>query len=146
MAAVAFHFNVADLRDYGCRLLRKADRAGARLAVSGPPTLLAELDRWLWLFDPQEFVPHWRGTAIAALPPRLAETPIVLLDQVDGAQVAARYPVWVNLGGPPPPGVEAFERVVEIVGQGDAEREAARQRWRWYAGQQWPIERHDAQG
>jgi DNA polymerase-3 subunit chi len=140
---VAFHFNVPDWRDYCCRLLRKADRSGARLVVHGPAHTLADLDRLLWLFDPLEFVPHWRGQTLAALPQRLQATPVVLIEQLDGPQTATRFPILVNLGAEVPDGVAAFDRVIEIVGQAGEQREAARQRWRWYGAQQWPIERHE---
>jgi DNA polymerase-3 subunit chi len=140
---VAFHFNVPELRDYCCRLLRKADRSGARLVVHGPAQQLADLDRLLWLFDPLDFVPHWRGSRLAGLPERLAATPVVLLDHLDAALVAPRYPVLVNLAVEVPPGVVAFDRIIEVVGLGIEQRDAARQRWRWYSAQQWSIERHE---
>jgi DNA polymerase-3 subunit chi len=141
--AVAFHFNVPEPRDYCCRLLRKADRQGARLAVHGPAQTLADLDRLLWQFDPLEFVPHWRGGRLDNLPQRLAATPVVLLEHLDAATVAPRYPVLVNLAVDVPPGVAVFDRIIEVVGLGPELREAARQRWRWYASQQWTIERHE---
>ncbi|MEY2688767.1 MAG: hypothetical protein RL375_2965 [Pseudomonadota bacterium] len=143
MTAVAFHFNVSERREYCCRLLRKAERSGARLVVHGDAALLADLDRLLWIFDPLEFVPHWRGPRLGALPPRLAATPVLLLEHLD-ASVASDYPVLVNLASGVPADVAAFSRVVEVVGQGNDERDAARQRWRWYAAQQMPIERHEA--
>ena len=63
MAAVAFHFGMADRLAYSCRLLRKASRAGARVVVTGEAATLDQLDRLLWVFDPLEFVPHWRGVS-----------------------------------------------------------------------------------
>jgi DNA polymerase-3 subunit chi len=144
MTAVAFHFNVAERRDYCCRLLRKAERSGARLVVHGDAATLADLDRLLWIFDPLEFVPHWRGARLGALPARLKSTPVLLLEQLDAAALASDYPVLVNLASTVPPDVAAFSRVIEVVGQGSDDREAARLRWRWYSAQQMPIERHEA--
>jgi DNA polymerase-3 subunit chi len=140
---VAFHFNVPDWRDYCCRLLRKADRSGARLVVHGPAHALADLDRMLWLFDPLEFVPHWRGQRLTSLPQRLQATPVVLVEQLDAVQAAPLYPILVNLAAVVPEGAAAFNRVIEIVGQAGEQRDAARQRWRWYSAQQWAIERHE---
>jgi DNA polymerase III subunit chi len=77
------------------------------------------------------------------LPERLAATPVLLLEHLDAAQVAPRYPILVNLAAEVPPGVAMFDRIIEVVGLGPEQREAARQRWRWYAAQQWPIERHE---
>ncbi|MEO8297211.1 MAG: DNA polymerase III subunit chi [Burkholderiales bacterium] len=140
MPAVAFHFNVPDRHGYACRLLRKAYRQGARVVVTGPERQLHELDRLLWLFEPLEFVPHWRAGSLAELPARLAGTPVVLLRQ---ASASAGHSVLVNLGQDIPAGMQAFERVVEIVGLDEAERAPARERWRGYAAQGCAIERHE---
>lgn len=138
--AVAFHFNVPSRRDYAARLLRKAYRGGARVAVTGASTLLGELDRLLWLIDPLEFIPHWRGDSVAALPERLAATPVLLL----GRPAPDRgHTVLVNLGETLVPGWERFERVIEVVSRSEAERASARERWRQYREQGVSIERHE---
>jgi DNA polymerase IIIc chi subunit len=67
----------------------------------------------------------------------------VLLDHLDAALVAPHYPVLVNLAAEVPPGVAAFDRIIEMVGLGIEQRDTARQRWRWYSAQQWSIERHE---
>ena len=141
MTDIAFHFNVADPQDYSCRLLRKALRSGARVAVTGAATTLGDLDRLLWIFEPLEFVPHWRGSRPEALPARLRETPVVL---VDHPSPAAGHRILVNLGTALPEGYDAFDRVIEIVGQDDAGRTAARDRWRSYTRSGLSIERHEA--
>lgn len=140
MTAVAFHFNVADRRDYACRLLRKAWRSGARVVVTGDAHTLDDLNRQLWVFEPLEFLPHWRGSQAATLPPRMAATPLLLLDQPSGA---AGYGVLVNLGEVVPAHYEEFGRVIEVVSHGEADRVAARQRWRHYAAAGLAIERHE---
>lgn len=140
MTAVAFHFNVPDRRDYACRLLRKALRAQARLVVSGEPHVLDDLDRQLWVFDALEFVPHWRGRDADALPARLGRTPLLLLDDPSPRR---GHGVLVNLWPQVPDAHAQFDRVIEIVGQDESERVAARQRWRCYAAAGCPIERHE---
>ena len=140
MTAVAFHFNVPDRRDYVCRLLRKALRAGAKVAVTADEHELSELDRRLWIFEPLEFVPHWRGVDPARLPHRLAATPVLLVDR---ATPECGHAVLVNLRETVPDGFDAFERLIEIVGQDEAGRTAARQRWRHYACAGHAIERHE---
>jgi DNA polymerase-3 subunit chi len=141
MPAVAFHFNVADRPAYACRLLRKAYRQGAKVAVTGPERQLHELDRLLWTFEPLEFVPHWRAPSLAQLPERLAASPVLLLNE---ASAQAGHSVLVNLGEDVPPGIDAFARVIEIVGRDEAERAPARERWRHYAASGCTIERHEA--
>jgi DNA polymerase-3 subunit chi len=140
MGAVAFHFNVPQRQDYTCRLLRKACRAGARVAVTGDAAVLSELDRQLWIFDPIDFVPHWRGASAERLPARLSGTPIVLLDQA-GSQ--AGHDVLLNLAEQVPDCAPEFSRVIEVVGRSEAERAYARLRWRHYAGLGAAIERHE---
>src|SRR2546423_9967447 len=77
LTEVQFHFNVPDRLHYACRLLRKALRSGASgVAVTGPAPTLAALDRMLWTFEPQEFIPHLLLRGAEAPPPRLARTPI----------------------------------------------------------------------
>jgi DNA polymerase-3 subunit chi len=140
LPAVAFHFNVPDRPHYVCRLLRKAHRQGARVAVTGPERTLHELDRLLWTFEPLEFVPHWRAPTLADVPARLADTPVLLLGQpsAEGGRT-----VLVNLGDEVPAGIESFARVIEVVGRDEAERSPARERWRHYAASGCVIERHE---
>lgn len=140
MPAIAFHFNVAERSSYLCRLIRKARRSGARLVVTGERAQLDALDRLLWTFEPLEFLPHWKGRSAADLPPRLAETPTLLLDQVSGVSPAQ---VLINLREQLPDGYETFERVIEIVSRDGPDRASARERWRQYAAAGHAIERHD---
>jgi DNA polymerase-3 subunit chi len=142
-ATIAFHFGMADRMAYACRLLRKACRSGALVAVTGPAATLDQLDRQLWVFDPLEFVPHWRGARVAAMASRLAATPVMLLDQLEGASACCG--VLVNLHDEVPDGFDTFDRVIEIVGADDDARALARQRWRHYAGLGLAIERHEVQ-
>lgn len=140
--AVEFHTGMSDEVGFACRLLRKAYARGARVAVQGAPDLLSRLDEALWLFDPQQFVPHARLKRGQQASARLARTPLWLLDP--GA-VAPHGEVLVNLGPGMPEGVEAFGRVIEIVGGDPAARDAGRKRWRAYEAQGAKIVHH-AQG
>lgn len=140
MTEVAFHFNVGDPLGYACRLLRKALRAGAQVAVVAPPDRLRELDAALWSFDALEFLPHVRLAAGTQPAARLAATPLWLVER---AADAPPVPVLVNLGDEVAPGFESFERLIEIVGSDDAERQAGRQRWKHYTDRGYAIERHE---
>jgi DNA polymerase-3 subunit chi len=127
---VAFHTGLPDKLDYACRLLRKAFRQGVRVAVAGAPDALDRLDEVLWVFEPDDFVPHCRLRRADAPPARLRRTPIWLVDDA-GADVGAA--VLVNLGPETVPRFEDFERVVELVGTADDDSLAGRARWRRYA-------------
>ena len=140
MTEISFHFNVPDRTAYACRLLRKALRKGAQVVVTGAPPVLAELDRALWSFDPLEFVPHVMPRPGQALAPRLRTTPVWLV--ADLAQ-AGHHDVLVNLHDDAPAGFESFVRVIEIVTSVEADRAAARQRWKHYATRGYAIEKHE---
>ena len=139
---VEFHSGLDEPLRYACRLLRKAWRQGVRAVVTAPPRTLLALDRELWTFEPEEFVPHRRvpGRDDAATDTALALTPIWLCDgdvPEDGPKLL------VNLGAPAPADVERFERIIELVARDDDERREARTRWRAYETRGLVIEHHD---
>jgi DNA polymerase III subunit chi len=127
MPELAFHTGIADKLGYACRLLRKACRQGARVVVRADATELARLDPMLWTFEPLEFVPHLRLRPGQTLDAALQRTPIWL---VDPGVEAPRAPVLVNLGPQAVEVLEFHERVIELVGIEEAERQAGRLRWR----------------
>lgn len=130
MTDVAFYTGIANPLDYACRLLRKAYRSGARVAVHGEPALLDRLDQALWTFEPLEFVPHVVLPRDGADAGRLALSPIVLVKAAAAAPAQCR--IAVSLAGHPVPDVGAFDRLIAIVGLDPEQREAGRQRWREY--------------
>ena len=130
MTAVAFHTGIANPLDYACRLLRKAYRSGARVAVHGEPAMLDRLDQALWTFEALEFVPHAVLPRDGADARRLALSPIILLKGEAAAPPQCR--VGVSLGGHPVADVGAFDRLIAIVGLDPEHREAGRRRWREY--------------
>ena len=142
MTEVQFHFNVPDRLLYACRLLRKALRSGASgVAVSAPVPTLSRLDRTLWTFDAQEFIPHLMLRQGETAPPRLERTPIWLVER---AEQGVCHPVLVHLGEEPATGFESFTRLIEIVSTDPEERETARRRWKHYSGRGYQLQRFDA--
>ena len=137
MTEIAFHFNAADRLDYLCRLLRKAVLAGAKVGVVGPAAALSQLDAQLWAFSAPDFVPHCLQDSPSEV---LAASPVVL---TTSAQGLAHQQVLVNLGQEVAAGFEGFERVIEVVGLEEAQRQAARARWRHYTELGYAITRHD---
>ena len=130
MVRLEFHTDVGDPLGYSCRLLRKAYRRGLKVVVCAEPERLNRLDTQLWTFEQLEFVPHARVRGgerpDAAL---AARTPIWLVD------ASAAWPpadVVVNLGPQPIGEPTRFERIIEIVGDDEADRQAGRARWRHY--------------
>ena len=142
MPSVAFHFNMPDKLGYACRLLRKALRQGVQVGVVGEDAQLAELDRTLWTFDPVDFVAHLRAgpDTPAAATGVAARTRLWLARQPRDLPHRA---VLVNLGPDIPEGFEGFERVIELVEGGQADRLQGRQRWKHYQAAGCEIERHE---
>jgi DNA polymerase-3 subunit chi len=134
---LAFHFNVPDRLGYACRLLRKAVGSGARVVVTGPPDTLQELDALLWTFSATDFVPHCLADSE---PHVVAASPVILSTVVASA---AHQQVLLNLGELVPSGFDQFERVIELVGQDERERQFARARWKQYTERGHAITRHD---
>ncbi len=141
MTEVEFHVNVADRLQYACRLLRKASRKGVGVAVTGPSVVLNELDRHLWSFDAEEFVPHVRVSAAAAANSSRQRSPVWL---VDDPRLGTSLPVLVNLGDDLAEGFESYERLIEIVADLDHERDAARLRWKQYLVRGYTPRKHEA--
>lgn len=126
---VEFHTGVADKIGHACRVLRKAQGAGATVVVCGEAQTLDRLDVALWTFDPLSFVAHARLRAGATPVAALARTPTWLVDDPATAPTAA---VLLNLGPLTVDGCERFSRVIEIVSVELDDRAAGQRRWRWY--------------
>ncbi len=139
MPQVEFHSGVAAPVHFACRLLRKAWYQRVAVLVTAPPQTLGALDRELWTFEAQEFVPHLRVRPGQALDAALRRTPIWLCES---APPSPGPKVLVNLGGEPPGGGEPFERIIEIVPADAEARLQARARWRAYEARGWAIKHH----
>ncbi len=137
MTQVTFHVNAPDPMAYACRLLRKAAGQGAKVVVTGQPETLDRLDVALWTFTALEFLPHCRSDAA---PGMLQASPVVLAG-VD--QPLPQAPVLLHLGGPTPAAIGDFEKIIEIVGQGEPDRLDARLRWKQYAALGHQMAHHD---
>lgn len=139
MTSVDFYFNAADKLQVACRLAGKAMASGQRLLIYAPqPDAAQRLDRMLWTWPATGFVPHC--AAHDALAP---ETPVLIGDAADAGSGCA---VLLNLGPDAPPGFERFERLLEVVGRDDADRQDARARYRFYRERGYRIADHDLAG
>ena len=137
MTEVAFHFNAPDSLSYACRLLRKAVGSGAKVVVTGAPDTLRELDALLWTFSATDFVPHCLADSEAHV---VAASPVVLATSIAST---SHQQVLLNLGRLVPEGFDRFERVIELVGQDEQQRQLARARWKQYTDRGYAITRHD---
>ncbi len=140
MTEIGFYFNAPSRSGYACRLLRKAQQQGMSLAVVGPADALEAFDRELWSFSAADFVPHHRVERIADVPEALRARTVWLGENPLDAPV---HDALLNLGDAPPKGFETFARMFEVVSADDADRAAARERWKAYAHRGYPIKRHE---
>lgn len=139
MPSVEFHSGVRHKTQHAVRLLRKAVAKGARVCVAGESAALRELDAALWTADPRDFVAHVLVSAGRTVAPRLDRTPVWLVEDLASARAC---PVIVNLGPGVPDGIEAFERVIEVVTSDADDARAGRSRWRHYERLGLSIEHH----
>lgn len=121
-----------------CRLVEKAWRSGHRVYVHMPDdAAVARLDRLMWSYRQDSFLPHEPYTAPApepAAPVLIGSTP---------AGPAHEPEMLVNTGPGLPPFQRRFQRVAEIVSADPAERAAGRQRYRHYRQQDVELHFHE---
>ena len=139
MTSVDFYFNAADKLQVACRLAAKALAQGQRLLICAPqPDTAQDIDRLLWTWPATGFVPHCRVEA--ALAP---ETPVLIGAAADAD---AGCDILLNLGAETPPAFERFARLLEVVARDDADRRAARERFRFYRERGYRVAHHDLAG
>ena len=139
MTSIDFYFNSADKLQVACRLAGKAMAQGKRLLIYAPQADSAQrIDRMLWTWQATGFVPH-----CAAHDPLTSETPVLIASAADAH---AACDVLLNLSGEPPPAIECYDRLLELVAQDDEDRRAARERYRFYRERGFRIADHDLGG
>ena len=136
MTSIDFYFNAADRLQVACRLAGKALAQGSRMVVYAPdPDVATRIDRLMWTWPATGFVPH-----CPADDPLAAETPVI----ISGSdELPPQYGVLLNLSADCPPHFASFERLLEVVGMEDADREAARARFRSYKSRGYAVSSHD---
>lgn len=139
MTTIDFYFNSADRLQVACRLAGKALAQGKRVVIYAPqPDLAHKIDRLLWSWPATAFVPHcMAGDALAA------ETPVLIAAEAGAAPVRE---VLLNLAPECPEFFERYERLLEVVSQDGADKQAARTRYAWYRDRGYGIRNHDLAG
>jgi len=136
VTTIDFYTHCADRLEVAARLVAKAwVQHGSVRVLTGGDAVTAELDARLWRLPPTGFLPHCRMAS-----PVAADTPII----VDHALVhEGPAAVLINLHPSPPPFFSRFERLVEIVGAGEGEVAAGRDRWRYYKERGYALRSHN---
>lgn len=128
MTRIDFAFGAPSRLRMACDVVRKHYLAGRRILVySRDQVVLTRFDRLLWSFDPAAFVPH-----VKAGDPLASDTAVVLTPSLPAAPDPNQQPWLLNLDTQAPTHAEHFERILEIVSGHDADKQAARLRWRAY--------------
>lgn len=125
MTQVFFYHGAADKLAAACALLAKTSAQKKDiLVVADDKTVLDTVDRLLWTQSALGFHPHCRADS-----PLAAETPVLLAESPASPRQRERL---MNLGTAIPAGFEHFTSLIEVVGQEENDRNAARERVKHY--------------
>ena len=136
MTQVFFYHGAADKIAAACALLSGAYAKKKPMLVFAPEKEIANsVDRMLWTNPALSFVPHCRADS-----PLAAETPILITDSLETLPQDERL---MNLSQIVPPGFSRFQSLIEVVGQADDERAAARDRVKFYKDRGYEVRYFD---
>jgi DNA polymerase-3 subunit chi len=136
MTRIDFYSNAESKLQAACQLVARAFREQLPVVVYAPDQDAARsFDKLLWTYQAIGFVPHClAGDSLSS------ETPVVIA--VDDSE-SAHYRVMLNLHEESPPAFSRFERLIEVVGRDDEDRQRARNRFRFYRDRGYEIHHHD---
>lgn len=144
MPQATFYTHVADREHFTCRLIERAIRDGGNILVwSDSSAQIEALDKKLWQYRPESFVPHeiWHTAQ-----PMQTDTPVLL---ASGTELPELPPDMTVLNLSPDFWNEAPvlpARVLEIVGNSFEEIDDARRRFSAYRKHGFDIEHHSMEG
>jgi DNA polymerase-3 subunit chi len=108
------------------------------VVVRGQGAEIDLLDKALWTFEPQEFVPHQRLRPGQPVAPHARRTPVWLMEVGDPwPEDLPEAGVLLHLGSAPCEDAPRWDRMIELVTQEGEDRSQARQRWRAYEARGW---------
>jgi DNA polymerase III subunit chi len=135
---IDFYRYADDKLRFACRVAARAYDAKAKVVVWSPePQVLERFDEILWGYQPTRFVPHCSVDS-----PLAAETPVIL---ATSGESLPHHQVLLNLGNEWPPFFASFDRVLEIVGADDADKERARARYAFYKQRGYELKVNDVE-
>jgi len=136
MTQIDFYFHAEDKLQTACKLSAKAVASGLRVFAFCPDEeTRRQLDRMLWTTPAIGFVPHCAPDHELA-----AVTPLIVDD------VGSRLPhdqILLNLRPQLPEFFSRFQRLIEIVSIDEEDRQAARERYKFYRDRGYEIRTHD---
>jgi DNA polymerase-3 subunit chi len=136
MTQIDFYTHAENRQQTLATLAGKALARGLRMMIlTADADATERVGRMLWTQPPIGFLPHCRAHH------KLASVTPIILDHV--AEPVVHEQVLVNLRDEAPPHFSRFERLIEIVGLDQTEREQARARYRLYRDRGYEIRTHD---
>ena len=133
MTRIYSYHNANDRIAAAAALIGKAYQQKKALLVFAPDAEISgALDRHLWMHPPTGFIPHVRNSS-----PLAGETPILIADNLESTDHDERL---FNLSDEIPGGFARFTSVIEIVGQQENERQAGRERVKFYKDRGYEIQ------
>lgn len=127
----------ASRREFVARLLGKIQQLGKTAWVAVADEEEAQvMDRLLWEFPPESFLPH----AVATNDEAGNDVSVLISSRAEAQPLPE---VYVNLRSDPPPQHAALQRLVEVVIQEPSILEATRRNYRFYREQGYDVKPHD---
>ncbi len=140
MTEVDFYIlNSEDARQrmqFACRLTDKAYRLGHKVYIHTESAQQSqELDKLLWTFQQNSFIPHalYEADNKTPSPVQLGHT----------AEPDASHQVLINLAADVPLFFSRFERVAELVNSDNNVRQQGRNRYSFYKQRGYPLRSHE---
>ncbi len=137
MTRVEFYFNVADKLAKATELCERAVAKGRQLTVFTQDDAMShQMQQKLWLHTPASFLPsaYPQDDASAYVPIVLDAVGIHLLQD----------DILINLKVEHPPFFSRFRYLVELVGNDEDDKVAARQRYKFYRDRGYQVKSTDA--
>lgn len=136
MTEVFFYHGASDKIAAACALLSGAyAKKKPVLVYALEKEVAGSVDRMLWTQAALSFVPHCRADS-----PLATETPILITDTLETILQDERL---MNLSREIPPGFSRFQSLIEVVGQDEDDRLAARDRVKFYKDRGYEVRYFD---
>ena len=146
MTRIDFYFNVSDKSQIILELTQKAIDKQRRVMLNAVDELQAKvLSDTLWCGTPSSFLPHYVVGADMIDESILNFVPIVIAAALSSGREAHLHQddLLINLQTQPPLFFSRFRQLIELVGTDDADKAAARSRYKFYRDRGYEIKSID---
>ncbi len=133
---IDFYFNAEPRLHVACLLAAKALQQQLRVLIFSPDEAIArQIDRQLWTWPATGFLPHCLVTD-----PLAAQTPVLI---ARNGELLPHDQVLMNLSDTAPPSFSRFQRLIELVGSDESDKQSGRARFRFYRDRGYEMVLHD---